>query len=590
MKKIATIFTLILFAQIAQSQSNNDSYSSLWQKVQKLENEAMTKSALDLVAIISKKAKKEQNSVQIIRSLLYTSKYALTLEEDAQLNIVKDFKQEIDQSKFPTKNILEGYLANMYWQYFQQNRYRFYDRTTTSEKVDSIDLRTWDLTTIFHEINTHFEASLQNPMELQQLKADSFTEILNEQKDSEIYRPTLFDLLAHAALDFYKTSENSIVRPADKFELDNPEILCEGKQFVEQQFNTKDNTSLQYKAIRLYQQLLDFHDPKEVAYIDVDIERLRYIKENAAFPNKDQQFLEVLQNISESIKDHKNAALYLYEIAMLYHQWGNTYQPNVKDRNRWKLKEAMVLCESVISQFPNSRGAEKCKALKSQILSKDLQLTGERYIPVDIPSRLLVEYKNINTLQLSARKISQKEIKQLNTLYPEKKKLAFIKKLPEVKNWDTKLIDENDYQSHKIEILLPELSNGSYLIVATPNVDSGNTFAYSAIQVTNLALVEGPTSTNHNFQVIDRNNGKPISGATLKFSYQQNYEKPILTKTFISDEKGMVGLPLNSKRWNNVDILISTKNDEAQFEDFHVNAKYEQEKTNIRHSCLATSC
>ncbi|MCK0136519.1 alpha-2-macroglobulin family protein [Arenibacter sp. S6351L] len=586
MKKIATIFTLILFSQMGQSQSTNDSYSSLWQRVQKLENEAMTKSALDIVTLISKKAKKEQNSVQIIRSLLYTSKYALNLEEDAQLKIVRDFKKEIDQSQFPTKNILEGYLANMYWQYFQQNRYQFYDRTTTEEKVDSIDFRTWDLSTIFHEISVHFDASLQKPLELQQLKVDAYKEILNEQKGSQIYRPTLFDLLAHSALNFYKTSENSITRPADKFELDNPEILCEGKQFVEQQISTRDKTSLQSRALMLYQQLLDFHKPKDEAYVDMDIERLRYIKENAVFPNKDQQYLEVLQNTAESIKNNKNSALYQYEIAMLYREWGNSYQPNIKDEHRWKQKEAMALCESVIEQFPNSRGAEKCKALKSEILSRDLQLTGERHVPVNLPSRLLVEYKNLHTLQLSARKISQKEIKQLNSLYPEEKVLAFIKKLTEVKSWDTKLINENDHQSHKIEILLPELSNGSYIILATPYADSENTFAYSPIQVTNLALVEGQTSTDHNFQVIDRNSGKPISGATLKFSYQQNYERPILTKTLVSDEKGLVTLPLSSERWNNVDILIGTKNEEAFFEDFYVNAKYDQGEEDNLYSCF----
>ncbi|MEQ9580851.1 MAG: hypothetical protein RIM68_01630, partial [Arenibacter sp.] len=96
------------------------------------------------------------------------------------------------------------------------------------------------------------------PLELQQLKVNAFKEILIAQKGSEIYRPTLFDLLAHSALDFYKTSENSIARPTDKFELDNPEILCEGKQFVEQQISTKDKTSQQSKALILYQQLLDF--------------------------------------------------------------------------------------------------------------------------------------------------------------------------------------------------------------------------------------------------------------------------------------------------------------------------------------------
>jgi len=571
---------------MGHSQSTNDSYSSLWQRVQKLENETMTKSALEVVALISKKAKKEQNSVQIIRSLLYTSKYALTLEEDAQFNIIQDFKQKIALSQFPTTNILEGYLANLYWQFFQQNRHQFYDRTETREKIDSVDFRTWDLTTIFHEISIHFDASLQKPLELQQLKVDTYKELLNEQKGSEIYRPTLFDLLAHSALDFYKTSENTIARPADKFELDNPEILCEGKQFVEQLINTKDKTSLQSKAIILYQQLLDFHDPKDEAYVDIDIERLRYIRENAVFPNKDQQYLEVLQNTAESIKNNKNSALYQYEIAMLYREWGNSYQPNIKDEHRWKQKEAMALCESVIEKFPKSRGAEKCKALKSEILSKDLQLTGERHIPVNIPSRLLVEYKNLHTLQLSARKISQKEIKQLKALYPKEKVLDFIKKLTEVKRWDAKLINENDYQSHKIEILLPELGNGSYIILATPSADSSNTFAYSPIQVTNLALVEGQTSTDHNFQAIDRNSGKPISGATLKFSYQQNYERPFLTKTLVSDQKGMVTIPLSNERWNNLDIQISTKNEEAYFEDFYVNAKYDQEKGDNNYSCF----
>ncbi|MCK0144595.1 MG2 domain-containing protein [Arenibacter sp. F26102] len=588
MKKIATIFTIILFSQMGHSQSTSDSYTALWERVQKFEKEALTKSALNIVALISKKAKTEQNSVQIIKSLLYTSKYALTLEEEAQLKIMQDFKLEIAQSQFPTTNILESYLANLYWQYFQQNRYQFYDRTETKEKVDSVDFRTWDLTTIFHEINIHFDASLQNPSELQKLKVDSYKEILEEQKGSEIYRPSLFDLLAHSALDFYKSGENSITRPADKFELDMPEILCEAKQFVEQKISLNDETSLQAKAIVVYQQLLDFHsqDPSGEAYVDVDIERLKYIREHAVFQNKDQQYLEVLQNTVEALKSNKNSALYQYEIAMLYHQWGNSYRPNIKDEHRWRQKEALAVCESVMSQFPNSRGAEKCKALKSEILSKDIQLTAEQYIPVNKPSRILVDYKNLNALVLSARKISQKEIKQLNELYPEDKKLAFIQKLKEVKKWDAKLIDENDYQSHKIEILLPELANGSYIILGIPNNNAQTTFSYSHIQVSNLALVEGKTNTDHHFQVIDRNNGKPISSATLKFSYHQNYERPVLTKTFITDEKGMVVLPLSNERWNNVDIQVNAKDEEAYFEDFYVNAKYPNESSDTSYSCF----
>lgn len=588
MKHLATLFMIVLFSHTGQSQSSGDPYSILWDRVEKLEREGMTKSALEIVATISQKAKKEQHSAQFIKALLYTSKYALILEEDAQLNIVLEFKSAIAQSQFPTKNILESYLANLYWNYFQQNRYRFYNRTETEEKPDEHDFRTWDLNTLFYEIGTHFEASLQRSNELQQLKIEAFNEILNKEKGSEVYRPTLFDLLAHTALDFYKTGENNITRPADKFELDDPEILCEANVFIQQKISTPDKTSLQAKALFTYQQLLDFHlgDTSNPAYVDVDLERLKYIRENAVFANKDQQYLEVLQNTAESLKGNESSALYQHQIALLYHEQGNTYQPDTSGEHRWKQKEALDLCESVIAQFPESLGAEKCRALKSEILSKTMELTLERHIPLNKPSRILVNYKNIQGLQLSARKISQKEIKQLNELYPEEKKLAFIQKLPTIEQWDAQLKDENDYQSHKMEILLPPLANGSYIILAIPGGNTNGTFAYSPVQVTNLALVETRTGTQHNFQVIDRHTGRPISGADLKFTYQRNYDRPILNKNLVSDAMGMVSVPLSDGSWNNTSILVSTSEEEAQFERFNIYAQQDPTRNETEYSCF----
>ena len=62
----------------------------------------------------------------------------------------------------------------MYWQYFTQNRYKFYNSTKTENKVDSNDFRTWDLNTLFEEIHTHFNASLKNSDNLQKVKFMSF--------------------------------------------------------------------------------------------------------------------------------------------------------------------------------------------------------------------------------------------------------------------------------------------------------------------------------------------------------------------------------------------------------------------------------
>ncbi len=573
---------------MAQSQKNNLPYEMLWKQVEKLENDALTKSALEVVSTISEKAKKEKNSAQIVKALLYTSKYAMTLEEDAQLNIVNAFKTQIEKAEFPAKNVLESYLANLYWQFFQQNRYQFYNRTKTAVKVDPDDFRTWDLTTLFAEIGTHLDASLENEEGLKKILVSEFNTILNTQDGSEEYRPTLFDLLAHTALDFYRSNENGITRPADKFEIDNPELLCEGGDFVNKNIDTADKTSLQAKALCIYQKLLSLHlsSTKPYTFAEVNIERLHFIYQNATFANKEQLFLEVLQNEAATTKGTLASSLYQYEIAALLNQQGNTYRPKTNEEHRWKLKEALTVCEKVIKEFPESRGAEKCRALQAQILVKNLRLTTENYIPINKTSRFLVNYKNLDKLQLSARRVTQKELNALNKLYPQEKKLAFIKKLPIAKEWEAVLKNENDFQPHATEILVPPLENGYYLILAEPGEKTNTTFSYAPIQATNLALVETRTQTHYDFQVVDRNSGKPIVGAKLDFRYRVNYDGPRLNKAFISDAMGMARIPLTKASWNNVSITVDHGKDTAYFKDLYINRRYDQNKPGLSHSCF----
>lgn len=588
MKHLVTIFTIILFSQMAQSQKNNDSYTTLWKQVEKLENEALTKSALKIVTTITQKAKKEKNSAQIVKALLYSSKYAMTLEEDAQLKIINDFKSEIEKTDFPTKNVLESYLAGLFWQYFQQNRYLFYNRTKTDVKVDSTDFRTWDLTTIFREISIHYDASLQNEEQLKKTLVSDFDVILNQQSNTEEYRPTLFDLLAHNALSFYRTSENNITRPADKFEIEDSELLCEGSVFTIKNIDTEDDTSLQAKALCIYQKLLMLHLPSKEPYTfaEIDIERLSFIHQNATFENNDKLFLEVLQNSASAAKGSLAAGLYQYQIASHLNNQGNQYQPKTKEENRWNKKEALALCDSVIKEMPDSRGGEQCKSLKIQILQKSLQLTAEKHIPTNTTSRFLVNYKNIKGLSLSARSVSQSELNTLNKLYPKEKKFSYIKKLAVTKSWEATLKNEGDYQSHSTEISMPPLENGKYIILAQTVIKDNKTFSFSTVQVTDMALAETRTNTFHYFQVINRHNGKPVSGAKITIRYRKNYDGPRLSKNFTTDKMGNIAIPLNDENWSDVNLSISKDKDRAYYTNYYVNRKYYENKNAVNFSCF----
>ncbi|WP_282074524.1 alpha-2-macroglobulin family protein [Maribacter aquivivus] len=587
MKKIYLILTVFMFSQFGNSQQNN-SFDQLWKQVEDFEDENLSKSALKQIEAIFKKAKSEKNEVQTVKALLYKSGFINKLEEDAKLTIVNDFKSEIAAADSATKSILHSHLANLYWQYYQQNRYQFNNRTKTAVKVDSVDFRTWDLDTLFKEIDYHFTSSLKNASTTQQLPISDYNEILVKNEESKKYRPTLFDVLAHTALEFYTTSENSINKPADIFEIDNEAILCEAYTASFLNFDDTQNLSLQSRALEIYQQLVSFHfgNPDMSPLVLVDIERLRFIHANATFENKDNLFLEVLQNSAENIKHSPLSSLYTFEIALQYQKSGLTYSPKTNEEHQWKLKEAIALCDDVIARFPKSLGAQKCMVLKSEIQNTTIQLTSEMHIPTNTVSRLLVSYKNMERLSLKAYQITQKQLKELEELYQDNKKQDYIKKLSVAKTWSASLKTENDYQKHSTEISIPALENGNYVIVAESGDEKVNSFSFTTVQVTNLAVIETQNLTHQFYQVIDRNNGNPIVGAEVILGYRKNYKEPINRKTYTTDKHGNITIQKNEESWNDVSITVKNDNDTAYFGEYYINRGYSQNEERINYSCF----
>ncbi|MCT4629815.1 alpha-2-macroglobulin family protein [Winogradskyella sp.] len=582
MKTYISILMLICFASFSNAQNNFDKQ---WEKVIDFENEGLTKSAADLVDNIYKAAIKSKNKQQQIKALLHKSKYMLILEEDAQFNIVNLFKSEIEHTdNIVTKHLLENMLATMYWQYFQQNRYKFYNRSKTAEKV-SDDFRTWDLETLFHEIHTYYQHSLKNGLLLQQESLDNYSLLLNEAKGSKIYRPTLFDLLSHNALQFYKTSENSITKPAYEFKIEAKSLIGDSEEFIDLDLTSKDSLSLQLNAIKIYQNLLRFHRSNTTtkAFVTVDIARLKFVEQHATFNNKKVALVAMLKTKAELLKASPLSALYNFELASVYRELGNQYQSNpyqgeVDETHRWKLKDALELSEAVLSTYPESDGAKQCVILKQQILQPRIRLQAEESIPNNAVSRILVNYRNLQELNFSIYKISKGQLKTFNQSYDVKDKVAFFKTLKPVKSFSSTLKSEGDYQDHSTEIIVPELTNGLYLIKADTNTED-NVFAAAHIQVTDLALIESNENDVINYQLIDRNNGKPITDATINLTYRNHRDK-LLSKVFSTDRNGKFSFKKDKNYYRAVDIKANYKDDTAFFGNYYIQRRYKHRAHN----------
>ena len=578
-KNILTLTTVLLFSTLLNAQN----YEQLWIQVERLEVNNLPKSANKIVDEIYTKAEKEKNTPQIIKSLFYKSKFSLILEEDAQLTVINNFKKHITESTFPTRNVLENILANLYWQYFNSNKYKFYNRTKTDSKVDKTDFRTWDLDTLFDEIHYYFECSLKEKEKLQKIDIATFSDVLQIKSSSKKYHPTLFDFLANNALYFYKTPENAITKPAYQFKIDDAAYLCDITSFIDVELISKDTSSLQFNALKIYQELLKFHFKNNTldALADADINRINFVAENATFTAIENKKLETLNNTKEQFRKEIMSGLYFFEIANIYSQQALSYTTTKIEEHRFKNKEALIICNDISNTFPKSFGAKKAAILKQNIQQKNIQITAEKYVPTNTTSKILVDYKNLDELYLTAYEISEKQIEKLQKTYNYEEKTTFINTLQKVTNWHSTLRNETDYLQHTTEVVVPKLNNGSYLIVAseTANINLQKIMGTSIVQITDLTLIENNFNNTHNYQVVNRKNGEPIANAQIHLQNQKTKYYPHINKKLTTDTNGFASYKAN-EYYRDVNVTVKFKEDIVLFGNFYLNENYVRNSTN----------
>ncbi|MDD3773384.1 MAG: hypothetical protein PHC38_12130, partial [Weeksellaceae bacterium] len=199
MKKPFFLILLLIFS-FSMAQKKFD-YDSQWKQIEKQEEAGLLKSMLVPVTTIYAQAKKDRNTQQIIRALLYQSKIVLITsdDDDVELQIVGNFEKEISEAKGIEKSVLQSVLAEMYFNYYQQNQWTINERTEISEN-NSTDFRFWTENIFQQKITELYLQSIENQKLLQKEPIANWNYILNKVKETENLRPTLYDLLAHRAI------------------------------------------------------------------------------------------------------------------------------------------------------------------------------------------------------------------------------------------------------------------------------------------------------------------------------------------------------------------------------------------------------
>lgn len=543
-------------------------YAKEWKKVDSLAAKGLTKSALEVVTGIYDKAKAENNAPQFVKAIIHRMKFEQYMEEYSLIKALNKLNEEAKEAKYPVKPILQSMIAESYWNYYQQNRYRFYNRTETVN-FDNEDITTWDLKTIFTKVIENYQASLESTDSLKRTPLNIYDDIIVKQTNSRKFRPTLYDFLAHRAVDYYSNEEPDITRPTYKFEINSESYFWNFNDFVKVGIESKDTLSSKFYAIKIMQDLTAFHandtDPK--ALIDVDLKRLKFVKKNSTSEIRDSLYLLALQNLENKFSSNPASAEVNFEIANVYFERGGKYNPLQSDENKWMKKQALELCDAVIKKYPASDGAQNCEALKAKITEHAVDFITEKVNVPNQPSRALVTYKNLKTVYV---RIAQMDIdkynKSVDRYYGEQLIKQYLK-LTSVKEFTVELPDDGDYQSHSTEIKIPELPMGHYVIL----IGSDKTFAYknngvayAATWMSNISYINRRmTNGSYDFYVQQRDSGAPLKGVSAqlyyeKYNYTSRKYEYIKSEKYTSDELGYFNVPATTE-YRNFTIDFSYK-------------------------------
>lgn len=513
--KCATwVICCCLLSLFSIAQPKPDNYTAGWKKVDSLVAKGLPQSALTQVNLIYTRARQGKNEPQTLKALIYRIRLQEENKSDGDVKAITGLEKELPEARQPARAILQSLLADLYWNYLQLHRRQLYDRTQTKgSQKDSID--TWTLDDLHNKIAALYLASIKDEKLLKDTRLETYDPIIIK-GNMRVLRPTLFDLLAHRALEYFKTDEQYLTQPENIFELDDPAAFADAATFVRHTFKTPDSLSLHYEALLLFQQLISFHlnDTRPDALLDVDIERLGFVNNYAVMEEKEDTYLVALKTLSARWGQEPAAAQAWYLLAMDAVTKAGKYNPERDTTGRYSYMTAKAICEKVLAQKDSSEGRSNCARLLGSILQRSLKVEMENVNLPGQPMRTLITWRNISTVHGRIVLADRNTRAAIGGPYMD----DFWKKLlhlPAIQTFHQPLPVTTDYQPHSAEIKVDALPIGEYALI----VDADSTFDPAGkcmgmvyFQVSGISY----TSNGNDYFILDRQTGQPIPNAAIQ--------------------------------------------------------------------------
>ncbi|MFO7553502.1 MAG: alpha-2-macroglobulin family protein [Haliea sp.] len=493
----------------------------------------LPQSALKIVDRIYRDAVKTNRQPEMVRAVIYRIAISSSFEEEVNVIAITTIQEELAKSHdLAVTSLLESMLAELYWSYYRNNRWQIMERSVVAGFSET-DIRLWDVNRFFSEVITLYNLSVSRADILQNIPLKLYDNILTRADGSKIYRPTLYDFLAHRALEFFSMGESGLTRPGEQYSPDHPGYLGNNNEFLGMEISTPDTMSLLFQTMKIYRDLTRFHlndtDPR--ALLEITLNRLDFARSNGhGIADRDQLYLQLLEELSEKYKSHSYYTWIRFQVAEYYFRAGSDYDPeNPDDERRHYFIEAYNICRDALTLHPKGEGAGDCRMLMETIKAPSLSVKVPEANPPGQPMLFLTSCKNHDKIYYRVVRVSQQRFKEMRQSdranLPE-----WISGQKPLHSWSLNTNDPGDYRMHSFEYGTPVLDKGYYLLVASsdPAFPVRDQLLYAApFQVTSIALMSrSDNSRRVTLLATDRDTGAPMANVKVVASFRTyDYQK-----------------------------------------------------------------
>jgi len=512
---------------------------SQWAQVQTAMDKGLPQTAIGILEQIIPETLQDQAYAEAVKAECLK----IALEGQIQGNLAQEkitrLQTRIGEAPAPMQPLMEMVLAHWYWEYFQQNRWRILQRTQTAEPPGE-DFETWDLARLLTEIDHHVTAALAAESTLQAMAIREYDILLERGTVPDAYEPTLYDFLVHEALDFYNAAEQAASQPLDAFEIPaNSPIFAPVDEFLAWGPVTAHTDSARLKAIRLYQDLLTFHqhDVDQSAFLDADLQRLRFGHSQAVGPDKDALYEVALERFVNDRSDHELSAEALYARASLAYGQGDYVR-------------AHALAQQGVSAYPKSIGGMQCQNLIHQIEIRYASVRTERVWNDPWPN-IEVTYRNVTQVFFRIVPFEYEDY----VLRPQTATREAILAIDPVLKWREDLPATTDFKERTEVIPAPSsLEYGFYFLIASEDSsfeNTDNSVSSMPVWVSGLALVIRNVRQEGAVEglVLNGRDGTPVVNAGItRWVFDKEIGEIIPRRDMHSDPNGMFRFVFQEQR------------------------------------------